>query len=1428
MPASTADRVAMPRALLGLEGAAGVGTGAGEADLEWHRWVAGRKSDWQGRGVCVVNDSTLVICGCANRRLDAATDQLYTYDLADLVWLSHDAEGVGPSSSPQHVGVSVGSTVFVFWWLHGGRTWAGLPGASDRLICSVLRTQPHMQWTVGEFAGTAPPLAQGYSATSDGGSRILFFGGENELSQVQSAVYCLDIGTGAYTRVACRGEEPCRRTQHAAVFVPAGKLRGQRSACVLVWGGQDADGTFLNDMYTLDLESWTWQRVRQQGTPPCPRAAHSLVRVGSALVLYGGAGASASEVSLDITSVFNLPAGAWLTDVEERGSLPPPRHGAYAAGCADGHLVVFGGRAPATDEPYFDLYGLSVGLRGGWDDAHAPRPQDEAFLSMTPQVQLLSLEKEREALLEDNARLRAAGVEAEPDALSRAVEAARARWERERSEAVDDLLARLRAAEAARDAAAAEAAEASAALREATHAEHRRELAAAAAEAEAERRVAARLEAEWAEAARARDAEDAAERARLAEQAAALDAEQGRLKELWDEQRQREEGERARLAEERAAWEGEREAADAAAEAECARLRADAAARAEEAARAADAARAERADAEHACDELARAQAENAEGLRARAQLEVDMEEVAQRRAEVEQMRRDLEDLRLDGGEQQQLVRRQQEREAVEVVEEEAAAVAAAAAAAAAEERSWQRSRADRAAEREREHERNLATLEVSAVPSGGEDHGGVGGGGDGCVSDGCSRFLAHTHASAVAIVGGGGGLLPLHGVFKLLKAGRLMRGQVTVDAVLDIVHAAQSCVHPEDAMMPSAVDADVFAAIIVDVLHRLYGTTDDLVDMTVVEHVVEAGLKKTWAEPHALSECLRPDAALEEICSFSVAEVLHAHRDSLLQLFKTFTGGAGGGAAAAVSPYEFMTLMQLQACLAEMRVVPHLATAAEVQHTLLPCVTDEVQELSPHELAETICRVTRSGFADDAPLCDKLERVLGSPEFEAAAAAAAASGAAVATTAAATPPPPPPPPPVAAVEPQPAYRGQPRASPQQAAPSGSPAAATATAPGRRSSGAMPAAAAAPAAGGQRGQRADVMGAQEAAAVLQDKTRLRDELQRIFVYYSCATSLGAGGPSAAAGEGLTAQRWARLCQDAGAVATHRHYAQPHQARGGWQAPGGLPSKQEADGVFAEAAAEARGAGGPPAPGGILDFDGLMVALRRLAARGHSGQPPHEALHALLLTHVLPRALRAPEALLYPCMYNGGVDALLADTKTRRGLALLNAAYRGGGGGVELSSPQFLKLLTDFQVVPHLLSNQEAGQVYLSSKLDLADQALSEGGGVRGRSGGGGALLSDGLVRAAHVAFSKHPHAAKLPEAEHKVGEMLDRLCVGDLQTLRYTLDRVGVKVPQAALRTGTPPSKQQQQQPVCGQSHVRVVHDTHCSRTGAVRASEAP
>eukprot|EP00754_Rhynchopus_humris_P025997 Rhum_TRINITY_DN14982_c9_g2::Rhum_TRINITY_DN14982_c9_g2_i1::g.131275::m.131275 len=491
------------------------------------------------------------------------------------------------------------------------------------------------------------------------------------------------------------------------------------------------------------------------------------------------------------------------------------------------------------------------------------------------------------------------------------------------------------------------------------------------------------------------------------------------------------------------------------------------------------------------------------------------------------------------------------------------------------------------------------------------------------------------------------------------------------------------------------------------------------------------------------------------------------------------------------------MTLMQLQACLAEMRVVPHLATAAEVQHTLLPCVTDEVQELSPHELAETICRVTRSGFADDAPLCDKLERVLGSPEFEAAAAAAA--GVATTVAAAATPPPPPPPPPLPPVaEPQPAYRGQPRASPQQAAPSG---AAAATATARRSTSATPATAAA---SGQRGQRADVMGAQEAAAVLQDKTRLRDELQRIFVYYSCATSLGAGGPSAA-GEGLTAQRWARLCQDAGAVATHRHYAQPHHGgRGGWQAPGGLPSKQEADTVFAEAAAEARGggAGGPPAPGGILDFDGLMVALRRLAGRGRSGQPPHEALHELLLTHVLPRALRAPEALLYPCMYNGGVDALLADTKTRRGLALLNAAYRGGG--VELSSPQFLKLLTDFQVVPHLLSNQEAGQVYLSSKLDLADQALSEGGGGgrggRGRSGGGGALLSDGLVRAAHVAFSKHPHAAKLPEAEHKVGEMLDRLCVGDLQTLRYTLDRVGVKVPQAALRTGTPPSKQQQQQ----------------------------
>ena len=1311
----------------------GVENAAGQAELSWERWVAGRSSEWQGRGVCVVGNDRLVICGCANGDVTADPDQLFTYDLLNLQWLSHQAEGIGPGNAPQHVAVSINSTVFIFWYQT--RVWSGQPSLPGKhLNCSILSTSPHMQWKIGNFSDP-PNLTQGYTATTDGANKVVLFGGEDQYHQLSNRVFRLDIATGKYTEVDCSGSQPVPRTGHSATYIPEASIRGGNSGGmesyylkyniktqtgILIWGGQAPDGSFLNDMFFLDMTAWAWRKIKQQGTTPCPRMAHNLVRTAREgacgyLVLYGGT-AHTSDVSLDITSVFNLATCMWLNDIDERGDLPPPRYGAYAERCVDGeHIVVFGGMKESSSDKYFDLYGLKNAVTGGWEQCAELAVDDDEFVDMAPShAQLLTLEKERERLLQDNLRLRTDGHAVGEKNLKRALSVERKRWDQERTENDQTLLDRQRYLQEQTNEVVREKdllVEENSRL-EALVAELRgREHAAERDLRQEEHDMKRRLEDDFERMKRTHEAELASERTALEEKAAMLAAEQTRLKELWEQQRREAADHRLELEEERQNMEArcderlarEREdltrartsleAQQEAADIEERRLRSEKATLAELQAQLE--AQQQRAEAEHA-DLVGERRKTDAEAIRLHDNLERKGHETEVIHNALERRLSEQEALHSEQ------VRHLNERELA-----------------------WERERAEAVQAREEAREKDMEILDMSAVQS------------MSLVQDGiphsCSKLLARTYAEATRPYASDS--LPLQALFKLLKCGQLMRGHITVDVVLDIVHAAHSSIHPSNPIMPTQLDCDVFITVVVDVVHRLYGSTaNDVIDMTVVEHVIEGGLKKTWASA-ALPSGLREDPGLEEMCAFPVAEVLHTYRDVLMQLFKTYTSST----STVVSPYEFMTLMQLQSCLQAMRVIPHLTSAEEVQHTLLPRVTEAIQELSPHELTEVICRVARHGFNDPAPLAEKVLRLLDSPELRDAA----------------FPP-----------EAEKPYTRVPLGVKEEAVGVHTPVKERELRSGgyrdeaKRGGG-----------GGGAGRGTLVMSPAEARDLLQDKASLRDAMQRIYLYYACLNS------SAAGCEGMAANKWERLVKDVGCLATHRHHAHSTPTKQWQQGASGLVSKSDVDQVFADASAESGAKQ-------LLDFDGLMIAFRRLACKMFPalGDTPHDALHRLLLEHALIRALRAPEVLLHPSMYEGNVEDLLS--KHKKGITMLHSAYTPSARPVEISSQQFVKLLMDFKVVPQHMSHTESCQVYLASRLDKVDAGLKPI-----------TLFLDCIVRTAHVAFSKQPHDTKLVTSEAKLGELLNRLFVTDIHTLKYTLDRLGLKVPQQ--RSGTPPARPQ-------------------------------
>ena len=168
------------------------------------------------------------------------------------------------------------------------------------------------------------------------------------------------------------GEAPEPRVGHTATALQNGNL--------LVFGGMTEAEKYLNDVHVLDPSLFNWYRPAVKGAPPKGRYHHSAVRVGSRVVVFGGAG----KLNWALKEVHTLDTDSWKwTEHSDKVEGDPPSarvgYAAFAAG-DDRHIVVFGGQDP--DDPascYGDLAILDT-ARWRWMRPQVPDgPGPRAF-----------------------------------------------------------------------------------------------------------------------------------------------------------------------------------------------------------------------------------------------------------------------------------------------------------------------------------------------------------------------------------------------------------------------------------------------------------------------------------------------------------------------------------------------------------------------------------------------------------------------------------------------------------------------------------------------------------------------------------------------------------------------------------------------------------------------------------------------------------------------------------------------------------------------------------------------------------------------------------------------------------------------------------------------------------------------------------------
>ena len=199
--------------------------------------------------------------------------------------------------------------------------------------------QLHASATLVQTTGEIPPPRVGH-ATVLVSNVLILWGGDTKIradDKQDEGLYLLNLSTREWTRVKASSDAPDA--------CPVGRY-GHTVAIVgskfYVFGGQ-VDGTFMNDLWSFDLNSLkgvpTWERVTPASDLPPKRTGHASVTFKDKIYIFGG---TDGQYHYNDTWCYDVTTNSWK-ELSCIGYIPVPREG-HATCLVDDVMYIFGGR----------------------------------------------------------------------------------------------------------------------------------------------------------------------------------------------------------------------------------------------------------------------------------------------------------------------------------------------------------------------------------------------------------------------------------------------------------------------------------------------------------------------------------------------------------------------------------------------------------------------------------------------------------------------------------------------------------------------------------------------------------------------------------------------------------------------------------------------------------------------------------------------------------------------------------------------------------------------------------------------------------------------------------------------------------------------------------------------------------------------------
>ncbi|MED6120144.1 acyl-CoA-binding domain-containing protein 4 [Stylosanthes scabra] len=239
-------------------------------------------------------------------------------------WIAPQVSGQRPRPRYEHGAAVVQDKLYIYGGNHNGRYLGDLHVLDLR------------SWTWSKINAKAEVESSSTLTHCAGnslipwGNKLLSIAGHSKDPSEIIQVKMFDIQTSTWSTLKTSGKAPVSRGGQTANLV---------GTSLVIFGGQDAKGTLLNDLHILDLETMTWDEIDAIGTPPSPRSDHTAaIHVERYLLIFGGGSVATCYNDLH---VLDLQTMEW-SQPTQLGAIPTPRAG-HAGVAIDGYWFIVGG-----------------------------------------------------------------------------------------------------------------------------------------------------------------------------------------------------------------------------------------------------------------------------------------------------------------------------------------------------------------------------------------------------------------------------------------------------------------------------------------------------------------------------------------------------------------------------------------------------------------------------------------------------------------------------------------------------------------------------------------------------------------------------------------------------------------------------------------------------------------------------------------------------------------------------------------------------------------------------------------------------------------------------------------------------------------------------------------------------------------------------